>query len=79
MGEIGSKTQTLEELQDYIDGLEFENEGLEEQINQLYWEMQQMEHSYRQLGLRDPDTYSIAELSEIKAAIEQITSLVSIR
>lgn len=77
MGKTGSKTQTLEELQDYINSLEFDIGVLEEEVNGLSWQMQQMDRRYRQLGLRDPDTYSIAELSEIKAAIEQITSLVA--
>lgn len=77
MATTGLKTPTLQELQAYIDGLEWEKDQLEEEVNQLYSQIQEIYHQYSLLGLRDPDTYSIAEFSEIKAAIEQITSLVA--
>lgn len=69
----------LEDLQDEIEGLEWENEGLQDEINHLYSQIDDIYRGFRELGLRDPDTYSLAELSEIKAAIERITSPITVR
>ena len=69
----------LEDLQEYIDGLESEKEELEGDVAWLNREIRDLEAQYRALGLRNPDSYSLAELSEIKAAIERITSPVTVR